>query len=350
MKKILLVIGICLLGIGLVSADSHSSTPEQLTAQELVDGEWNMIAGGEDTICSRGTDYSFFVRPGDSEKLMIHFQGGGACWNGVTCSEGPLQTFDDAVRDGEVEVYQAGLFDAENPDNPVGEYTQIVVAYCTGDIHVGDATVNYGDLVIEHNGARNADAVLDWVYENYPDPSDVFVNGCSAGAYGAIFHAPNIAAQYSDANVNHFGDAGVGTTTPDWDGLATWGMFDVIGEYFPTLDGQTQETFDINMLYAEAAKAYPDVFFSQYTTEEDETQMAFYGLMGADAATWPALAQEKLRALDELDNFASFTAAGELHCIIPFPEFYEYETGGVALFDWVAAIASGDGAETAALE
>jgi hypothetical protein len=46
---------------------------------------WNQLAPGDDTICSNGTDYAFFVRPADPKKLLIYFQWGGSCASGETC-------------------------------------------------------------------------------------------------------------------------------------------------------------------------------------------------------------------------------------------------------------------------
>ena len=47
---------------------------------------WNVIEPAGDTVCSDFSPYRFFVRPGDKDKLMVFFQGGGACWEGF-----PLQ-------------------------------------------------------------------------------------------------------------------------------------------------------------------------------------------------------------------------------------------------------------------
>src|SRR5262245_48019208 len=48
---------------------------------------WNELAPGGETMCAYGDPYRFFVHPGTSDKLMIYFAGGGACWNGIFCSK-----------------------------------------------------------------------------------------------------------------------------------------------------------------------------------------------------------------------------------------------------------------------
>ena len=37
-------------------------------------------------ICSRGTPYAYWVKRGTNNKLLMYYQGGGACWSYVTCS------------------------------------------------------------------------------------------------------------------------------------------------------------------------------------------------------------------------------------------------------------------------
>ena len=46
--------------------------------------EWETVVPGGDTICSDGSPYRFFVHRGDPGKLLIEFEGGGACWSGST--------------------------------------------------------------------------------------------------------------------------------------------------------------------------------------------------------------------------------------------------------------------------
>jgi hypothetical protein len=38
-------------------------------------------------VCSDGSPWKFFVSPGDTKRVVVDFQGGGACWNGATRNE-----------------------------------------------------------------------------------------------------------------------------------------------------------------------------------------------------------------------------------------------------------------------
>src|SRR5664279_5325588 len=207
---LVLLFSLCLAGTVLAQ---EATPPSDLWQQFPVDG----------AICARGTPYSFFVHDGSSDKLMVYFQGGGACWNADTCKPGG--PFDDSVDAHELDLYR-GIFDFANPQNPVAEYTIVVVTYCTGDVHTGSATQTFDsggtNLTIHFDGFTNAQAVLQWTYAHYPHPSRLIVTGSSAGAYGAIFNAPYVLAHYPDARAVIFGDAGVGVVAPKWDGFSTW--------------------------------------------------------------------------------------------------------------------------------
>jgi hypothetical protein len=331
-----------------VSSTVLFAADEVPTRDDLQVDAWNQIKPGGDTTCARGTPYSFFVRPGDTDKLMIHFQGGGACWNGFNCAPSTFQTFDDTVTEDEVASYN-GVFDFENPQNPVADYTAVVVTYCTADLHTGNRTVEYEGVTIEHQGLANTTAVLDWVYENYPDPSAVFLNGSSAGSYGSLIYAPVIAEHYANARFAFLGDAGLGVLEEGWDGLVGWGTLDLLYTNYPNLGDMTMEDFEITRVYQDVAARFPNSTFAQYTTDQDDVQKAFYGLMGGDMADWSPQAMEKLAALEDVPNFASYTAEGTLHTILSLPELYTMESNGVLFLDWLTALVNGEPVETVTL-
>jgi len=69
-------------------------------------------------------------------------------------------------------------------DTDFREYTTVVVPYCTQDVHIGDApSVSYdgNNNAIHHVGAHNMIRTLNWVFQNFPNPTHVFLTGCSAG-------------------------------------------------------------------------------------------------------------------------------------------------------------------------
>ena len=162
--------------------------------EDLPDG-WTQINPGGATTCARGDDFAFFVAEGRTDKVVIDFIGGGACWNSSTCAK-ETATFADSI-DFVLEHYRKGpkgIYDRARLENPVRDWTHVVIPYCTGDIHWGDARVTYQkesgqQIPIAHKGAVNARAVLDWVQQNLTSPDKILVTGCSR-SYGSIYWTP----------------------------------------------------------------------------------------------------------------------------------------------------------------
>src|SRR5690606_36319667 len=95
--------------------------------------------------------FKFWARRGVSNNLIIYFDGGGACWDDLTCSV-PRLASHRGEGDG---FYKAelmpdddpnnlsGIFDLDNPRNPVRDWSFVFVPYCTGDVHSGSNTATY---------------------------------------------------------------------------------------------------------------------------------------------------------------------------------------------------------------
>jgi len=67
------------------------------------------------------------VIPGESDKVLVYFQGGGACWTKETTAAGFCST--DAKPTG-----FEGLFDRTNVNNKFKDYTIVQALYCSGDV------------------------------------------------------------------------------------------------------------------------------------------------------------------------------------------------------------------------
>ncbi len=313
MKRVAFILSmLLLLGVGAASAQ-----------------DWTPVTPGGDAVCARGTPYSFFVRSGDPQKLLIYFEGGGACWNDATCAPNS-GLFDEVVEGGEAAVYHEGIFDASNPDNPLAGYSIVFVMYCTGDYHLGTQAVDYDSGTVQHKGSIDATAALDWTFANYPRPSSVVVAGCSAGAIGSIYYAPTIARRYRSAHLTQLGDAGVGVINSTWGGFDVWGV----------RNRRAAPNQFVSSLYASAARSYPRDRFAEYTTHDDNTQTNYYVMMGAETA-WHLAMQDSLNSLGRYANFASYVAPGGEHCITPTPRFYSEVVNGVRFRDWFAALVDG---------
>jgi hypothetical protein len=305
---------------------------------------WNSIEPGGATTCSRGTPFQYFVRPGTVNRVVIDFRGGGACWNALTCSAGDSIFKETADPDEFIldETVGEGIYAHGNPENPFKDWHHVYIPYCTGDVHWGDAERTYqsGDqtFTIRHKGGVNARAVLEWFYQNVPSPEKVFVTGCSAGAYGAIMWSSHIRNHYRSSKVYQFADSGAGVITdtffqesfPQWNAEASYPKF------IPNVD--PADFTQLPQLYTLIGQTYRDMFLSQYNTNFDDNQHFYYSVMGGgDAFEW----SQKMRAhVGEIEmattNFSSYIAPGYQHCILPYANFYDVESNGVRLVDWLS--------------
>ncbi|MBI1258479.1 MAG: hypothetical protein GC204_13510 [Chloroflexi bacterium] len=291
--------------------------------------DWMEVTPGGGAVCARGTPYTFFVRAGDPKKLLIFFEGGGACWNDETCAPNS-GLFDEVVEGGEANAYNQGILATANPENPLAGYTTIFVTYCTGDYHLGTKEVTYSNGTVEHKGSVDATAALNWTFANYKAPSDIVIAGCSAGAIGSIYYAPTVARHYRSARLTQFGDAGVGVINPDWGGFDVWGV----------KNRRASPDQYIASLYTGASRSYPRDRFGEYTTYNDSTQTNYYVLTGAVMA-WPLAMEASLAGLQKRSNFHSFVGAGSEHCVTTSDRFYSEAVDGLRFRDWFAALVAG---------
>jgi hypothetical protein len=318
---------------------------------ELAEG-WNEFKPGGDTICSRGTPYSYWVRPGKVNKLIVDYIGGGACWNELTCSVA------DAIFDPDVESVRSriesgvatGIYDHDRDDNPFKDWYHVIVPYCTGDIHWGDAVKTYGTgasaVTINHKGAVNSRAVLDWVYTNFSKPEQILVTGCSAGSYGAVLWSADVAEHYNESQVFQFGDSGAGVITDTFfqESFPSWNAEAAFPKQIPELDPSKVDIKEMALpdLYVGIANHYSEQRFSQYNTHQDENQIFFFKAMGGMEADWsPAMYSAADDTEARAKNYAAFIAPGEQHCIIPYDNFYSVEANGVRLTTWLQNMLDG---------
>ena len=321
---------------------------------------WNEMKPGGDTICSRGSEYAYWVRPGTVNKVVIDFIGGGACWNALTCGFAD-QIFEDSVdsvRDAVEQNEPHGIYDHEKAENPFKDWYHVIVPYCTGDIHWGDSVTTYGEgtadeVTINHKGAVNSRAVLSWVYENFSEPEQILVTGCSAGSYGAALWSADVMAQYPKSQIFQFGDSGAGIITQEFfsESFPSWNAQAAFPKGIPELDPAKVDITKMALpdLYAGIANHYPDHWMSQYNTIKDENQVFYFQAMGGGSVDeWSQL---MVSSVDEIEtrspNFDSFVAPGEQHCILLFDNFYTVNAGGVKLSEWLGQKIEGKAVESA---
>lgn len=338
--------------------DSGPPPLNDLPALEDLEDGWNELVPGGSTICSRGDEFAFFVHPGTTNKIVVDFIGGGACWNFDTCAFATSIFSDtvDPVRDAIDLGVAVGIYDRDNAENPFADWTHVIIPYCTGDVHWGDATTTYSngtsEITIHHRGAVNTGVVLDWVYENVLAPEQVVVTGCSAGSYGSIGWSAYLMEHYTDTPVIQFGDSGAGVITETFfrDSFPSWNAEEVLPAWLPQLDPETVDILDLELadLYEAIGMGYPTNVVSQYNTTFDDNQTFYYEAMGGagGAMGWSeGMEASRDRIIASTPSYRAFQAPGEQHCIIVQENFYEVESNGVRLVEWLQDLVDGEDVE-----
>jgi hypothetical protein len=295
--------------------------------------------------------FRFWARRGSVNNVVVYFDGGGACWDDITCSVPRLASSpraDDGFYKAELipgdnPNQMDGIFDLDNPRNPVRDWSFVFVPYCTGDVHSGSNSAQYTNpdtgepYTIQHRGADNFRVILEWMRSNFDAPDEIFVTGSSAGAYGAATHFGRIRDTYPEGRAVMLGDAGQGVTTPDFLSLrnGNW-KYDLPTSVF----GDNAALTDDDDIVATLAAHYPNDRFAQYTTAHDITQSAFYALMGAPNAcrNWTQKMSTDLERRQDAGNFRSYLANGQSHTILRSQLFYTEQSGGAPFAEWVTAL------------
>jgi len=329
-----------------------AQAPDPGEAPAPAAGGWRRVEPGGATGCADGSPYAFFVREGDPKRLLVHLQGGGACWSARTCDPAGRPTYDFSVaaRD-DPNAGSRGILALEDPRNPFRGWTAVFVPYCSGDVHLGDARRRYPLVAgaaaaprfveVEHRGLANAGAALAWAVA-HAEPERVFVAGESAGAIASPFWAAKAAERFPGAQVAQLGDAaGAYRARAVRDLLATWGARDAILEAL-TFPEAAASLPAFEALYIGAGLRHPELGLARLDRAEDLVQRFFLTQVGVAGPPLRALLAANLADIRaHVPRIRQYLAPGERHTTLSSPRFYGLEVGGASLRDWVAAHAAG---------
>lgn len=321
------------------------------------------------------TDYSFFLRAGDPAKLAVFFDGGGACWDANTCIGSALLgtpvyalTVDETVASLGA---AGGLGDIDNPDNPIADYTQVFIPYCSADLFTGATDTTYFlsqpdnsilPWTIHHRGNDNVAAVLRWLADYYANeigqpPGRAFLAGASAGGYGVLYNYPAVAALLPrNTRTQVMVDAANGVITQDFydraltpDGV--WRVWDNLSPELTSAFSSGPNNLIIEM-FKSLGVNHPGTRLGQYTTAFDATQIFYFNvarhveqpelwfdpeelLLAGFEWTLRARTYMILTALQSW-RYRFYLAKGTDHTVIADDKLYvESSAAGVPLIDWL---------------
>lgn len=329
--------------------------------------------GATRCIFSDSGDFAFQVIPGDSDKLVFYFQGGGACWSKVSTMPEPFCTTTASPSAA------SGIFDHSDSSNPYKDYTIVQVLYCSGDLHAGNVVRDYNDdqgQPVMQMGQTNTQSVIDWVKDQQTKGNlastltDLAIMGCSAGSIGAQVWGPEVARQIQATSVGVVPDSYAGIFPEGTQGplIADYGMC-------PWLEGKVSDEvyqacvnreITLQMMVGDYLKSNPSLLYSYIQSKTDDVQMSFYITVGlltpdADASITPEQfyqdVNEVFSAYNKNDNFITYLVDGSQHCYTPNSYFYSADLSGrkgkdgqqPTMVDWTSAfpLASSESQTTA---
>jgi hypothetical protein len=297
------------------------------------------------------------VRPGSS-KLMIYLEGGGACFNSFTCSgvahqngytETDLNAF---VRD----AGDAGIFNREDSDNPLRDYSFVFIPYCSGDIFAGDNENGFGGRT--QVGYRNMGLYTDELAAKFEGVTQVVLAGSSAGGFGAAYNFDRVQKTFGEVPVALLDDSG----PPLSDTYLTPCLQEQIREHWnldATLPSDCTNCSNpdgggiIGFTTFLAAK-YPNRRLGIISSTRDGVIRLFYGwgypdcvnpvVPMAEATYTAGITELRDEILAPYDNMSIFTIDSGLHVWLLENPVGSTRSGGVTLTDWIRDLVEGDGA------
>jgi hypothetical protein len=355
---ILIGILMLILVLGYNALISTINVADYAAYSDLPAYNWARVDLSDDAVCSEGSDYHIYTRRGESNNLLIHFAGGGACWDGTTCSQPIMIThFTGYYFPFIWEIIRAtlnGIFQRDNPDNPFRDWNIVYVPYCTADFHIGNTTRTYTldngeSITIHHAGRQNVTEALDWVYANFDAPEKLLISGESAGAWGSIFWTPTISAHYPTSDIYQLAD-GAYIETPRWHEFVddVWQAdfennfgFEVGDDIVADAYLHYSETSAPNVTYLHINTLYDAVIPYFQSQMNGVTDLAGYTEIWSQGVrvSMARIANSNLNYEYYLTDYGRIEETGTTpHTSISGELFYKVEEGDTTLHDWLRRI------------
>lgn len=341
-------------GGGSDSADSVVDSPAPVTDAPVVTDApiteppttepaviaWETIDAPADCMCADGSPFSYHVREADPTKVMFFLEGGGACFTGAMCA--PDSTTYKKVIDPAPGEGATGIFDFDNPDNPFADYSFVYVPYCTGDVHSGNTTKDYGDgVVVQHKGFINASTAMATLIERFPAATEIVVAGSSAGAFTTPLFAGVVADELTAAKVSVIADSG--GAIPDAIAAVTsnWGTIDSLPDW-PEFVGVTPAMITPAYSFIKTAEHNPSIRFLRHDFAYDNVLSSFARMAGISPDGLVDVMRTGEASIEATGvPVAAWVSPGDAHTILGRADFYTEELNGVRFLDWLLAFLEG---------
>lgn len=312
----------------------------------------SVYPGGKTECMDPNSPYRFVVYPGATDRVLIYFQGGGACWNRFTSRTKSFCNQD-------AEEYNRGsfgVFERREPSNPYRDYTLVYVLYCSGDFHAGNTIHRYGDKSVAQKGAENTAAVFKWIKDQDWTLDKLVLMGGSAGSLGIQVYAGSFLTQlkYKKAAVVLDSLFLIDSNAPFYHKVFekfNACLNELAWSWHPILARKCKmKQLSIDQVFVETMKAFPKVTFATVNSKLDKVQRLFYFLnlfRILRGKTYYRKLATQLREYNKQPNFVAYLVDGSEHDFTDWHEFYYTSTTGahknrrhpkhetIPLVDWI---------------
>jgi len=321
------------------------TSTESCSLSSFAKGQTTMVLPGGETRCiySDSTPFAFQVIPGDSDKLLFYFQGGGACWDESSTKAG-MCTSDSSPQS------QVGIFDRSNANNKFKSHTVIHVSYCSGDVFGGNVVRPYNDKQgqpVVQKGLANSQSALDWAVKQQAAGalsstlSQLVVMGCSAGSIGAQLWGNQIvthlkwtkAAIVPDSYAGIFPDGTMGPLMYEY-GFCSSNIL-LTDASRAKCNAQTLTLQEVDVELASNTPSLPYAFIQ---SKADIVQQSFFIAIGVSMnATQKTITPSEFYAdvnsvfgmySAQLKNFVTYLVDGDHHCFTNQELYYTADAKG----------------------
>lgn len=311
--------------------------------------------------CRDGSTAGIAVSPNpDSDKLMIFFEGGGACYNALTCATNP-SNYDSSGVSG----ITGGVLDRTQAENPVKDWNMVYVPFCSGDVFGGgaqDVTVDGVTGPQQFMGFKNTELFLDRIVPTFPHMKQVLDTGVSAGGFGSAVSAELLQRKFPPGtDIVLIDDSGPGMSSDyvpkclqhNWRTL--WNFDHTFLEECGA-DCPDHDDYSIDWSFHLATK-YPSSRGALISSSADPVITIFFGF-GANNCTSTGLTPMpgdqfqaglldfRTKIQEKTKNFGTFYINNSnTHTWTHADTFYTVTSAGVRLIDWYKDILDGKPAQ-----
>lgn len=321
---------------------------------ELTAGSWTFVPFPE-AHCMNGTSTGIGVNlsPSGTERVVIYLEGGGACFDAITCSgvagQGGFSAGTLAGASGQFDNY--GIFRRGDENNPLRDWTFVYVPYCTGDAHAGTEVSGFEGR--EQVGFLNVQHYLRRLVPTFGGSEMVLLTGSSAGGLGALANYDQVQHAFGCTPVHMLDDSGP-VLGDDYLRLCLQNIARDLWGLTPPADCPQCSREDgggLSVLWSYLAQKYSERRMALLSTTADRVFRTFFGYGFSRGCNVPQqmsaeLFEEGILELrDDIvapySNVHTFYTRGDGHTYLPY-DLSRSMAGGVTLGTWLTQMIDDD--------